>query len=450
MIRALLALLVFATPVRAQPVAEAVLDVSPVWAGHPVGFCLLTHGDRQYVAYFDDQRRMTIASRLLAEDAWTKQLLPSSVKWDSHNYITMAVDSDGHLHASGNTHGDPLVYFRTTRAGDVSSIEQVKRMTGANEARCTYPRFLRGPKDELLFTYRDGGSGNGIEIYNIYDAGTRAWRRLLDRPLLDGEGDVSAYPVGPVRGPDGLFHLCWVWRDTPDAATNHTLSYARSADLLAWTKADGTPLELPLTRRNADVIDPVPAGGGLLNSNTRLSFDADRRPIVSYHKHDERGHTQIYNARFENGRWVLHQASDWDYRWEFGGGGTLGAAMSVGEVTLEPDGTLTQTYRHPTLGSGTWRLDPATLKAVGTANKPSVRPAALGEVESTFPGMQVKWSADIGTSREPNVTYWLRWETLPANRDKPRPEPWPEPSMLRVYKIRVPASSATTRRAPSR
>ncbi len=41
-------------------------------------------------------------------------------------------------------------------------------------------------------------------------------------------------PQGPVRGPDGLFHVVWVWRDTPDRATNHHLSYARSRDLQRW------------------------------------------------------------------------------------------------------------------------------------------------------------------------------------------------------------------------
>ena len=38
------------------------LDVAEVWSGHPVGFCLLTSGSRQYVGYYDQRRRMTVAS----------------------------------------------------------------------------------------------------------------------------------------------------------------------------------------------------------------------------------------------------------------------------------------------------------------------------------------------------------------------------------------------------
>ncbi len=50
-------------------VAES-LDISRVPAGFPVGFCLLTHGRRQYVAYYDEQHRMTVAFRTLDSKTW--------------------------------------------------------------------------------------------------------------------------------------------------------------------------------------------------------------------------------------------------------------------------------------------------------------------------------------------------------------------------------------------
>jgi hypothetical protein len=31
--------------------------------------------------------------------------------------------------------------------------------------------------------------------------------------------------------------------------------------------------------------------------------------------------------------------------------------------------------------------------------------------------------------------WFLRWEHGGANRDQPVPEPWPQPTMLRVYKV---------------
>ena len=40
-------------------------------------------------------------------------------------------------------------------------------MVGPNELKATYPKFMMTKDDRLIFHYRDGGSGNGNEIYNI-------------------------------------------------------------------------------------------------------------------------------------------------------------------------------------------------------------------------------------------------------------------------------------------
>ncbi len=160
------------------------LEIAEVPSAFPVGFCLLTHGDRQYVAYYDKDHRMTVASRMLGSDKWQYQVLPSKVGWDSHNYITMAVDADGYLHLAGNMHCVPLIYFRTTEPLDISTFERVKAMTGRDEMRCTYPKFMYDAEGGLIFHYRSGGSGNGNEIYNVYNTATGKWKRLWDEPLI--------------------------------------------------------------------------------------------------------------------------------------------------------------------------------------------------------------------------------------------------------------------------
>jgi hypothetical protein len=139
---------------------EKSLDIAEVPADFPVGFCLLTIDKRQYVAYYDKDRNMTVASRTVGSDKWRYQVLPSKVGWDSHNYITMAVDDDGHLHVSGNMHCVPLIYFRTEKSGDITTLQKLP-MTDKNENRCTYPKFMRDADNRLIFHYRDGGSGKG-------------------------------------------------------------------------------------------------------------------------------------------------------------------------------------------------------------------------------------------------------------------------------------------------
>ena len=52
-------------PAAAEVEIRRTIDIATVWAGHPVGFHLLTHGDRQYVAFYDAERRITIGARTL-------------------------------------------------------------------------------------------------------------------------------------------------------------------------------------------------------------------------------------------------------------------------------------------------------------------------------------------------------------------------------------------------
>ncbi|MBI5831474.1 MAG: BNR repeat-containing protein [Armatimonadetes bacterium] len=409
------------------------VDIAPVWAGHYAAFDLVTRGDRQFVAFYDAQRQMTVGARRLDDRQWHLVRLPSRTGWDSHNYLALALDDEGLVHLSGNMHAVPLIYFRTTRPYDIDTFQRATPMVGARESRATYPEFFRGPSGELIFAYRDGYSGNGDQIYNVWSGGTHTWRRLLDQPLTDGEGQRNAYLNGPTRGPDGWWHLAWVWRETGDAATNHDLSYARSRDLVHWEKSDGTPLVLPIKLSTGEIVAPVPVHGGMINSNIRIGFDHHGRVVLSYHRFDAKGFTQVYNARRESDGWHHEQASDWDYRWDFSGGGSLLGELRITGVSTAPDGTLRQGYWHAKKGTGVWRLDETTLRPIGLMPPQRSPLDAYSRVEGTFPGLVVRWLMRDGSGD--GTRYGLRWETLPANRDQPRPQPWPGPSMLRLYEL---------------
>ena len=426
------------TRTASQFTVEESLDIAEVPAGFPVRFCLLTAGKTQYVGYFDKDRRMTIASRATDSDEWQYQVLPSKIGWDSHNYITMAMDDNGHLHVSGNMHCVPLIYFRMEKPGDIATLRKLS-MTGNNEKRCTYPEFMRDADNRLIFHYRDGGSGRGNEIYNVYDPNRKTWARLLDTPLTDGQGKMNAYMLGPLRGPDGFFHMIWVWRDTPDCATNHHLSHARSRDLIHWESAFGEKVDLPLILSERRLwVDPIPSGGGIINGGARLCFGQDNRPIVTYHKSDEDGNMQIYAARPENSKWVRHQLTDWDKPVKFSGRGSMGfIGIRISGLSQAEDGLLTMTYRHRDYGSGRLTIDEQMLRPVKKINIVPEYPRQLNQVQSTFKGMGIRRAKDMGASESEGVQYILQWETLGRNRDRPRKPPLPQPSRLRLYKLRT-------------
>lgn len=316
--------------------------IDRVFAGNYVKFDFLSEGDHQFVGYYDANRQLTVAQRE-GVGPWKYFKLDSWYGWDSHNYIRMVVDGDGHLHVMANMHAEGLEYFRTSEPYRVRSLERIPSLGHPElEVYMTYPVFMDDKQGYLILKYRSGFSGNGFDVYKRYDLKTRSWSRLHDAPLLDGLGEMNAYSLGPNLGPDGNYHLIWVWRDTPDAATNHDLGYARSPDLVNWEYSDGRPLPLPITLDNSEIVDPIPAFGGALNGGNDLGFDSENRPVIVYFKFDDIGSTQIYLARKEGARWKVQQISDWvGFRWEFGGMGSLGEKLvSVGGISVLEDGLL--------------------------------------------------------------------------------------------------------------
>ncbi|MES2441242.1 MAG: BNR repeat-containing protein [Pseudomonadota bacterium] len=431
------------TPVCALAQRVDLAPVDRVWSGHSVPFALAVTPRAVIVAYYDAERRLSLASRLRRGGAWAYSKLDSVTGWDSHNGIAIAVDVRGRIHVAANMHNDPLIYFRSAAPGDIGTMRRVPVMAeAARERRVTYPVFLKDGAGRLVFKYRDGGSGNGNEIYNVLDAQTGRWRPLLAAPLTDGEGQRNAYFVGPVLGPDRWFHLTWVWRETPDAATNHDLSYARSRDLVHWQRSDGTPLALPIMLASAEIVDPVPAGRGMINNNTVVGFDPAGAPVIAFHKFDAGGNTQVYVARRGRAGWRIAQASDWrGFRWDFGGGGTLVFRLSVGApVPLGRD-----RIRVPVVRDGKpvdLLLDGRTLARLGEVEG-STLAQRLAPLVAVPPGMQLDTAEDPGGSG-----LALAWAARPPNRDLPGAD-IPAPTTLFLVRVSGSAkSSGRSRRSP--
>jgi hypothetical protein len=425
---------------------DQVIAIDKVWAGHPVGFSLLTHHNRQYIAYYNSTRNMVVGQRNLNESKFELFTVPATYRetsggtstvlgWDSHNSITLGIDPDGYIHLAGNMHVHPLTYFRSTKPNDISGLKQEMSMVGTNESRCTYPNFMNTREGELLFHYRDGSSGDGNEIYNIYNRNTRQWHRLLDTPLTDGQGLMNAYQTQPTLLSDNWYHVYWVWRDTPDCSTNHDLSYIKSPDLKSWFNAFGDRVKLPVTLDNKSVIvDPVPVKGGIINLAASLCFDKSGKPLMAYHKYDSAGKLQFYTARLSGKNWEINQLTNWDYRWEFSGGGSIVTEVRVGPFTNRGDGYYELGYGHIKYGNGTFLLN-ESLEICGSVRKPG-SPAEISKLEGTFSGLQVRTSGDLGSIEETGGRFLLKWETLPANRDQARAEPWPAASQLYLFKLK--------------
>jgi hypothetical protein len=411
------------------------LDIARVWAGHPVDFDIETRDTFQCVAYYDTLRKMTVASRSINSRTWTRTVLPTTTGWDSHNYIEMAIDDSGYVHISGNMHNVALIYFRSRQPYSIAAFNQ-PGMVGSLETSVTYPVFVRGSDGRLYFQYRDGGSGSGNTIWNGYNLQTKRWSRITSQGLFNGGGSVNAYPTNPVLGPDGQFHIIWMWRDTPVANTNHHLSHIKSSDLVTWKTMAGQNLTLPITQSTAGVVaDPITAGNGLINMDFWISWDSQKRAVLTYHRYDNNNISQIWNTRWENNAWKIYQTSSWtSFKWNLDLQGSLAHDIAATPLEIDAQGRLLQYYVYRDKIKRQWVLNESTLKPLSDSVwKPPAGQEEIYRVESTFDSMMVN------LKKQDN--YWIKWETMPINQDVARAS-YPSGSMLRLYTMGIQSAAA--------
>lgn len=308
---------------------------------------LLSVGKWQFAAYYNDQQKATVARRKLNETKW--QVYPTSftannIK-DVHDVISIAADGLGRLHMSWGMHGDPYHYARSIdpATNDTPIVFGPDgKMTG-QEDRVTYPEFLHLPSGELLYMFREGGSGDGDTYMSRYDPAVGKWAPVhtIDKnhsPFIKGRGwkpNFSAYPNNLVLDNQRRLHLVWTSRYNSDSPakqygyqTNHNYFYARSADFgRTWTRIDGKPYVLPISESLqgndpagvAEVALNIPEASSLINT-TSLTVDRDDRPMIAtWWAPDARAgnHSRQYMLVWYDGeKWrtsqISHRGMDYD------------------------------------------------------------------------------------------------------------------------------------------
>ena len=419
-----------------------ILLVDSVWAANKVSFALRTVGDKQFVAYYDKERIMTVASRELGSHAWQKKKLPSQLKWDSHNYVAMGIDEKGYIHISGNMHVNPLVYFRSTKPYDINSLVEINKMLDDEESDVTYPKFFYDGNDRLYFSYRSGTCGNGNVLINQYNPSEGEWIRYLKKPLFEGiekDDDRAAYHRS-VKDSKGNFHYIWMWRWTPEVATSHQICYATTPDLLNWKNAAGDKVNLPFRPDNQKlIVDPTPSKGGMHNSKYQLILTPEEEPIIAYLKYDVEGLTQLYLAKFENGQWLNKQISNWNFRWKFVGGGdkmSKGASFSFEGFTNDDE--LVINWDNETGDSGEYIVDIKSLKVIQKDHNlvPNF-PSNIKDKISKNPKLLVAIQNDSGQAPNPDERYVLKWEAMRKSHGRHAPAIIPTGPVSPLYLLQI-------------
>ncbi len=260
---------------------------------------LFTDGTHQYAGFYNAEGKLVLAKRRLADDHWDIQLTTfGTMPEDAHNTISLVVDGQGYLHLAWGHHNSPLHYSRSLEPGGLA-MGKPRVMVGTAESSVTYPQFFRQANGDLLFLYRDGGSGNGRLVLNHYDAERRKWSRRQNN-LIDGEQQRSAYWDMSMDG-NGHLHLAWNWRETPDVATNHGLLYAHSDDGgQTWARTDGSRYSLPITQANAEVAAAIPQRRNLMNPPF-IATDQHGKPMIVSYWSPKKGARPRFNLAYRDG-----------------------------------------------------------------------------------------------------------------------------------------------------
>jgi len=263
------------------------VPVSEGWAGNSINAVvfrknsLVTYKDVQFIGFYNLDGKLVLGKRKLNSVKWELYTTPFGGNvHDAHNSISIMVDGDGYLHVAWDHHGNALNYARSVSPLSLHLTDKIP-MTGIEETNVTYPEFYKMPDGDLLFLYRDGRSGKGNMVINRYALKTKKWSQLSSN-LIDGEGKQNAYCQTCVDE-RGTIHISWVWRSSPDVASNHDMCYARSTDGgLTWEKSTGEKYVLPINGSTAEYVCRIPQNSELINQASMTTDEAGNPFIASY------------------------------------------------------------------------------------------------------------------------------------------------------------------------
>jgi len=312
---------------------------------------LATHGDTQYIAYYDENGTVVLGKRTLGSDDWKMRRTDlSGNSGDAHNAISIAVDGAGYLHMAWDHHGHDLNYVRSAAPGSLELTGRLA-MTGKDETKVTYPEFFNLPDGDLLCMYRVGSSGNGRTMLNRYDIKTGRWS-IVQHPLIDGLDERNAYTNQIAVDSRGGWHVSWCWRETGGVQTNHDICYAVSRDGgETWCKSNGEPYKLPITSDNAEYILRIPQNSELINHTSMTTDTAGNPLIATYWRPEGTPVPQYHVIRFDGNKWNVSQVGTRKTPFSLSGGGTKRIPISRPKILVDRHNRAIMIFRDEERGS---------------------------------------------------------------------------------------------------
>jgi hypothetical protein len=321
----------------------SVTEVDSGWASNSVNTVvfrknsLVSFKDTQFISFYDKDAYVVLGKRRHGSNQWImKRTAYKGNAADAHNSISIMVDGDGYLHVAWDHHNNALRYCKGIEPGSLEMTEKIA-MTGKLEKSVSYPEFYKMPGGDLIFFYRDGGSGRGNLVINRYSIATKKWTQLHSN-LIDGETKRNAYWQACTDS-KGTIHISWVWRESPDVASNHDMCYARSTDGgINWEKSTGEKYTLPVTVSNAEYALRIPQNSELINQTSMFADDKGDPYITSYWRDAGSPIPQYHIIYKANGKWQVENTGFRKTAFSLSGAGTKRIPISRPQLVINRSG----------------------------------------------------------------------------------------------------------------
>lgn len=317
--------------------SKIILVGNSAWANNSINTVvfrknsLCSYKNIQYISFYNKDGMVVIGKRKLGTKKWQLQITAFKGKaTDAHNCISIITDGDGYLHMAWDHHGNKLHYSKSVAPGSIQMTEELS-MTSIAETNVTYPEFHTLPNGNILFFYRDGQSGQGNLVINRYSIATKNWQQLHSN-LIDGQKQRNAYWQACVDKL-GTIHISWVWRESPDVASNHDMCYAQSTDGgITWTNSKNEKYTLPINATTAEYVCRIPQKSELINQ-TSMYADEQGNPFIASYWKDKGDSIPQYHVIYKTGtEWTIQNTGFRKTTFSLSGAGTKRIPISRPQI----------------------------------------------------------------------------------------------------------------------
>jgi hypothetical protein len=262
-----------------------------------------------HVSWLDFDNKVQIASYDSAIDQWSGTTT-IGVGQDNHGPASIAMDSEGYLHAIFGPHNSSFQYKVSAQPNDSSSW-----VTKGNFGTfATYPSLVIDENDTLHFTYRGGGSSLfplSLFYRQLPKGGTWSTPKMLAN-TGPGYADYAHYHQSMAIGPSGEIHLAYnIYKfDNPspyDRATGagHMMSLDGGT---SWQTIEGEQLSSPVQPHSGVFYRTSTAPYGLSSHNVALDSQGD--PWISVWDYDNLSYSTSYLYHHDGTDWKSYRVND--------------------------------------------------------------------------------------------------------------------------------------------